>query len=314
MAKKIILNTAYVILSSLVCYTALMFLLTSLEFNGKKMIYKTSNYYVWKGGQAYQMFNDFEKEKQYDVVILGSSHAYRGYDPRIFLEENIDAFNMGTSAQSIIHSYFIAKNQITNKNTDLVIIDIHPGTFYGDDLESAMTLIANAKDDDIAQDIAYSFGDIRALNSLTARYFMKNESPVFLPEDYILNGYTPRLDSIPLSQKFENSGLEVEINNSHFKYFSKLLKYLYSEKINYVVVTHPLPKEEDITNAHQKLKSAIEPVLKKYNSIYLDYQTNNKLHFKTHEHFSDWNHLNQTGVDIFNRSLIQEIHKLQLVD
>ena len=37
-----------------------------------------------------------------DVLVLGSSHAYRGFDPRIFKKAGIKLFNFGSSGQTLL--------------------------------------------------------------------------------------------------------------------------------------------------------------------------------------------------------------------
>jgi hypothetical protein len=35
-----------------------------------------------------------------DILVIGSSHVYRGFDPRFFSKKGIRLFNLGSSAQT----------------------------------------------------------------------------------------------------------------------------------------------------------------------------------------------------------------------
>lgn len=46
------------------------------------------------------MFNDLRKLNNCDILFLGSSHCYRGFDPRVFKNIGYNIFNLGTSSQT----------------------------------------------------------------------------------------------------------------------------------------------------------------------------------------------------------------------
>ena len=55
-------------------------------------------------GHTFTRMQDAQKTKNVDVLIVGSSHAYRGIDPRILQKDGISAFNLGSSAQTPINT------------------------------------------------------------------------------------------------------------------------------------------------------------------------------------------------------------------
>jgi hypothetical protein len=99
---------------------------------------------VLKGGQAYNMLQELDSLQPNPnmYLILGSSHAYRGYDPDIFKKEKITVFNAGSSAQSLECSYVLLR-YYANKSKKL-ILDIYPGTLSKSTEESQLTLIQNS--------------------------------------------------------------------------------------------------------------------------------------------------------------------------
>lgn len=79
----------------------------------------------------------YAKSEPVDVLVLGSSHAYRSYEPNTMemaLERRVEVFNMGSSAQSPITSYYILEEVLQNQPPKLVIMDIYFMVFTSDEL------------------------------------------------------------------------------------------------------------------------------------------------------------------------------------
>jgi len=69
-----------------------------------RILEKNLNYKIGAGGHMYSRLQDIHRTSNIDILILGSSHAYRGYDPRIFNKHGFSMFNLGSSAQSPIQT------------------------------------------------------------------------------------------------------------------------------------------------------------------------------------------------------------------
>ena len=44
-----------------------------------------------------RIIQDLANFTDVDILFLGSSHTYRGFDPRIFMKDNIKSFNLASS-------------------------------------------------------------------------------------------------------------------------------------------------------------------------------------------------------------------------
>lgn len=286
---------------SLAVYFSMFFLL-NISVNGKKIIYYTSNYYAFKGGAAYQSFKEFDKNKKYDILILGSSHAYRGYDPRIFFKNGYLAYNLGTSGQSILNTYDLAVNYITSNNNKLIIIDIFSGTFSGDDFESSSNLITNIPDVYLAEKIALSLRDIRGVNMFVQRLFSGKQPPSFVDNGYVGSGFCEKKDSIKGNVKYTHG--EIVSAQKSLISFEELLFFCKKNNFNVVFVSHPMPKEYSIV-AYNHFAEKLKPIIDKYNYRWYDFSFNHNLNSKNH--FFDHNHLNQAGVLIFDSLLIEKL-------
>ncbi|AOR23080.1 hypothetical protein [Clostridium taeniosporum] len=69
----------------------------------------------------------YNKEKQYDVLLLGSSHMNGSVDPKVLYDEcGITSFNYATGGQPIDVTYYLLKEALkTQKNVDIVILDLY---------------------------------------------------------------------------------------------------------------------------------------------------------------------------------------------
>src|SRR5690606_36447324 len=90
------------------------------------------------GGYTKTRLNEAEHMGNVDVLVLGSSHAYRGFDPRIFQKNNVKIFNLGTSAQSPIQTEYVVKRYIEKLNPKVVLFEVSYLSFSSDGLESTL--------------------------------------------------------------------------------------------------------------------------------------------------------------------------------
>src|SRR5207302_4229078 len=104
--------------------------------------------------------------------------AYQGYDPRIFQEFAFKTYNLGTSDQKLMCSYFLIKNYINHNNCKLVMFDLYDRVFSQSNIESHSDMIQNIPSDKAALEIAYASKDLRAINMFTLRLFNKITQPL----------------------------------------------------------------------------------------------------------------------------------------
>src|SRR5688572_21718598 len=58
------------------------------------------NYPVAGYAHMYSRIKEVKQTKDVDILFLGASFAYRGFDPRIFKEYGYKSFNLGSSNQT----------------------------------------------------------------------------------------------------------------------------------------------------------------------------------------------------------------------
>ena len=72
-------------------------------------------------GHFFSRSRDAENIKNPDILFLGSSHAYRGFDTRMFSQANISSFNLGSSSQSPINTQVLLKQYLQKINLKLLL-------------------------------------------------------------------------------------------------------------------------------------------------------------------------------------------------
>lgn len=72
----------------------------------------TENKIVARDGSK-RRFVSAQNSETVDIVVLGSSHAYRGYDGRIFHDAKFSSYNLGSSGQRLLLTEFIYRKYLS---------------------------------------------------------------------------------------------------------------------------------------------------------------------------------------------------------
>lgn len=304
--KKFIINS-FVCLGLIVSLYVIIFCaLCKIKAGKAAILYKTSPIYAKKGGNTYQKFQEFDVNGKYDIVVIGSSLAYRGYDPRLFQAEGINMFNLGTSGQSYLNTYFVAKNFITHQNCKMVLLDVADDCFTNDGMESSADLIQNMPSDKTALEMATAYTNPQVINMLMLRFINLSNPPVYIDSFYVGKGFSQNEESLKEKLTVESYNQFSAPLQKQINYLDKTLDYFKTNNVPVLLVTHPIAKEKR-KEQHQLILGIINSFCKKYNVPYLDYSFNHQL--DSQKDFYDAKHLNQSGVIKFNRTLLIDLKK-----
>lgn len=291
-------------LLSVTFYLLVCFVINRIYISDKRMACWVSPQFQRLGGQEFRIMQDWKGAGEYDVIVLGSSHAYRGYDPREFEKYNLRMYTAGSGFQNTLSSYVLLKEVFTPQKGNIVLIDVFDQTFEGDGTGSYTRLIQNVSSGSAAAELVWRQPDIRTINSLMCR-MMSDLSKVEVPDEdgYLFNGYCPKSDmlSVAPAETFKSA----KFNSRFGRYLRETIRLVKSKGAVPVLVSHPQPKSNTNTKFHEDFLSFIDPFIKNENVLYLDYNTDHTLN--NLEHFADANHLNQAGVTLFNQVLLEEL-------
>ncbi|EPR66316.1 hypothetical protein [Cyclobacterium qasimii] len=202
--RKLIKDLFYFSLLSIVIYITLVVI--SGQFLpgplSKNLIYKKSI------GFADLRFNEADKINNIDVLVLGSSLAYRGYDPRIFQENGFKIFNLGSSSQSFVQTKFLIDNFLETINPKFVILDVYPRQFENSGIESSADIISNISLNSNILKMVLQQNDLRTYNTFIFSFYnqyirsnIEYKSPNLKTDLYIPGGY---IENITVNEKSVN--------------------------------------------------------------------------------------------------------------
>lgn len=286
-----------------VLYLAAFFALARITWHGHALIHRTADYYQWKGGVVARKMKDWDPAARWDAIVIGSSHAYRGYDPRVFAERGYRMFNLGSTAQTPLSSYVVLKHYVDSTNTRLVIMDMYENAFDQDGAESVSDLTANLSSDAAAAELAFDYGDPRGLNMFTLRMMNKGTPARYGDKDYKGAGFSVKADSLKGPVHYD-TGRPLRLHPKQLRYFQRCMDLCAERGITLVLATHFYPHASDRAR-HAVFVHAIDSVLTGREVRWFDLSYAHRL--SDRDHFSDRNHLNAAGARIFTDRLLDSL-------
>jgi hypothetical protein len=299
--KLMIRNSLKVLLAAFAIYVAVIFIFSNVQLIDRRMSLFFVPNLQRNGGQEMQMMRDLTSNPtKYDAIVLGSSHAYRGYDPRIFEQAGVSVFNAGTSAQNAKGS-LVLYNEYLKDRADVFILDIYDPVFELEGTESNMRLIQNVPANTAAFALVKEDVKMYTVNAMAVRIASLNPIDEAPNSDYIKNGFCEKKGILYAVESLNDSVFDA--NEEMFLAFEKMVKQMQADDKRIVLCSHPLPASPGLHNYHDKFLSRFTPLIQKLGLNYIDltYYTEG---FGVNE-FADLSHLNQQGVLLYNRILLE---------
>ena len=299
--KLIVRNSLKVLLAACVIYAGAIFIFSNVQLIDRRMSLFFVPNLQRNGGQELQMMRDLTSNPtKYDAIVLGSSHAYRGYDPRIFEQAGVSVFNAGTSAQNAKGS-LVLYNEYLRDRADVFILDVYDPVFELEGTESNMRLIQNVPTNAAAFALVKQEVKMYTLNALAVRLASLNVKDEAPNNDYVKNGFCEKKGILYAVEPLNDSVFDA--NEEMFLAFERMVKQMQADGKRIVLCSHPLPQSPGLRNYHEKFLSRFTPLIECLGVPYIDltYYTEG---FGVNE-FADLSHLNQQGVELYNQLLLQ---------
>lgn len=264
-------------------------------------------------GFTWTRLREAEKTRDVDVLILGSSLAYRGIDTRAFDSLQIKVFNLGTSAQTPIETEYLVDKFIEQLNPKLVIWELSPNGIMDSGFESFIDLCSNDGVNFRMIKLFYQLGRFDAVSTLVTIGLKRNLSsednfmePLEKGKDkYISGGFVERVvskvGSIP-----ELSDIEFAPKLNQIEAVNRVLEKLRNKNIEIVLVAAPIHPDRKKTFRNLDEFEAIHENLVIRHDL-IDSWNFNNVNFSSEE-FYDKYHLNQNGVIKFNSLLLIKLN------
>ncbi|MEM9544524.1 MAG: hypothetical protein AAGA77_01055 [Bacteroidota bacterium] len=266
------------------------------------LIYKLGHW-----GHIYSRLQEAKTYRDVDILFLGSSHSYRGFDVRKFDSLGLKTFNMGTGAQTPIQTKALLKRYLPKMNPKTIIYEVSPILFSYEPVESSLDLIANDVNDWNTMEMVFSINHIKTYNTaIYAMYrdalnlnkdFKENASradDLYIPGGYVqkrMKRYKYRKHN-----KKERKPRSIQVNA-----FYHNVQMIKDKEINLILVQTPITQSLYKAHTSNKLFDKQMKELAPY------YNFNELIQLDDSIHFYDSHHLNQDGVEVFNDSLIMRL-------
>ena len=244
-----------------------------------------------------------------DILFLGSSHAYRGFDTRFFNKKGYKCFNLGSSAQTPKQTLLLVKEYLHKFKPKLVIQEVNPMYLSSKGLESTLDIIRNASSNklkiktmwDSANMLTFNSYLISTLSSLTS--IGKTDVSNDEADLYISGGFSLKKKRFHSPYQYQSNS-KYEIREEQVDYLNQLHKELEKSEAKVVFVEAPVTKKF----YRQYVRFDFEELFK--DRDYVNF--NDKIMLNDSLDFYDSHHMNINGVRKFNDLLIKKIENLNV--
>jgi hypothetical protein len=300
--RKLIFTLVRFTLFSVCAYLLFLFL---WGYSGLSQHFRSNlKYKIGSYGHLYTRIREAQVTKDVDFLIIGSSHAYRGFDPRYFKDSGYHIFNLGSSAQTPLQAEVLLGRYLDSLHPKAIIYEVYPGSFSSDGVESSLDVIANDKNDRLSLAMAFRINNIQTYNTLAyaamADVFNLYDGFVEKKEKgdnvYIEGGFVEKKPSHfhPVIYSRQNWNL----SKKQFDAFERILSDVKRRNIKLILVYAPITSSFYNSFANNR---TFDTIISRYGRYY---NFNEIIHLSDSIHFYDAHHLNQKGVEIFNKKLI----------
>lgn len=310
--KKLLLRCLAVLLTGILVYTLLIATLLNLGW-----LYLLPNVKYTLGGYGYTLLRlqEAKKVKELDILFVGSSHVYRGFDTRIFQSYGMKTFNLGTSQQTPFNSYFLLKEYFLYFKPRYVVMDLYWNGLSANGVEAGVDIVSNSELSKNIIEMAWQTKNIVVWNSLLINRVHQQFASIdtsfqkyYQKDRYIKGGF---IESARSGNAMSTQSL-LQLPKQNFKSNPDQLKYLEQiillcKENNVELLLTVVPVSEEYKNSlvnYETYANLIDKIATRHNLFLIDYNRKNELRLNTKVDFKDENHLNQTGVTKFNELFV----------
>lgn len=262
-------------------------------------------------GHLFTRVKEAKETKNPDILFLGSSHAYRGLDPRIFAEEGITSFNLGSSSQTPINTKVLLHQYLDQIQPKMVIYEVYAGTLTSDGVESSLDLLSNNKIDKNAVKMAFDIHQLTTYNTLLYGYFRqifglnKNFKEKIKQEEstYIKGGFVQ--SDFMKNPLYEEPKGKWDIYPKQLQALKENIAFIEKRKIPIILIQAPITQKLYNARTNNKEVDSLLSTLGTYKNFQGEIPLNDTLDFY------DSNHLNQHAVVRFNKNLTHYLKQIK---
>lgn len=272
------------------------------------ILQKNLKYKLGGIGHLHTRLSDIPNHLNSDILFLGSSHAFRGFDPRVFARNGYSSFNLGSSMQTPLQSRMLLRKYFDAVNPKVVVYEVYPLIFGNDGVESAIDFVSNDRCDLNTIRMVAEIRNIKVFNTLLYSVYMQSfghfpsfrEKVIIGDDRYISGGYVENhntFDGVP-EPRFP---ITYTFSDFQMRHFGEIMDFLRKRDVEVILVQAPVTSlvYDRITN-----KGEVDSVLSSYGRYY---NFNQDRFLSDSLHFKDPDHLNNEGTALFNEKVLNVI-------
>lgn len=264
-------------------------------------------YRLGTGDYTHTRIGEAEKVQGVDILFVGSSHAYRSFDPRYYAGKGLRTFNLGSSNQTPLQSEMMMRLYLDKMRPRMVVMEVHPDMVEGDGVESAIMLANNMKPSVEMACMAIETRNVKAVLSMLysavcntlGRDFRRYEEPLSDAEnEYVAGGYVARKGGSYEAE--EARPVEIRLNPLQVRATEKIVEMTGRRGIPCLLVK--VPDSRTMSRSYANIKEFEERMssIGPFRSIEVAALSDTL-------HFYDPTHLNQAGVELFEEIFYETV-------
>jgi len=296
-------------------FTTLVYVmvLTALPRPMPYRIFRNLNVPIGGYGHNYSRLKEASKPGDPDFLILGSSHAYRGYDPRIFSARGYTSFNLGSSSQTIVQSNLLLDRYLSTHHPRVVLMDVLPLGLHIGLVEGTLDLVANGPVDLPTIELVLRARHVRAINAgvhALGKQIIWGPPQANEVEDngedrYISGGYVER--RLSHYSPVHHDDRKIIMDPTQLDALERIRATLIEKQIKLILVEAPITQvyfDALVGYDHyvERMRKTA-PFVNLYGIVPLDDSL----------HFYDDAHMNQAGVELYDNALIDTLRSMNLL-
>lgn len=252
-----------------------------------------------------------------DVLVMGTSHAYLGYDPREFKGKSL--YNLGSTGQTPLHSYYLLKDRLKQYQPEILIYDVYFAAMASMPLIATEYLTYNRPLDLASVMMAIQSRDIWSIHTLLAAFVLNQKRPLgglrqLAQQDksYVSGGF---IETFATSTGGDRSSEEIQFPEYQWGFLEKLINLCQQRNIKLVFTQHPMPKKtiEAFTN-FEDVYLRMRSLASSYEVPYYEFNKDYPLSLDPQNDYIDNNHLNTNGARKYNKKLISLLQRDALLN
>lgn len=258
-------------------------------------------------GHMHSRLRDVQNYRNVDILFLGSSHTYTGFDVRLFEGAGYSCFNLGSTAQTPVQTEYLLERHLAKLNPSLVVYEVCAVDLQFDGYESTIDLIANDKINADLVIMALQQRDLIIFNSLlysTGRQLLRMDG-TFKEERrhgstvYVRGGFVESTRSEIDTSDGQRKATGIRSDNKEA--FYRIISLFRARGIRFVLVASPR-----MLYGRQwfELNAQMEAIVQ---GVAPYYCATDSLDLDARRDFTDHDHLTATGVKKYNRWLLEKL-------